>query len=50
VEEIHEVDVPPSGSQFRSRDAFPPLLPRLLAGDRSLLASLGVPPQGRRSR
>jgi len=39
VDEIHEVAVPPSGSQFRSRDAFPALLPGLLAGDRSLLAA-----------
>jgi len=38
VEEAYEVAVPPSGSQFRSRDAFPALLPGLLAGDRSLLA------------
>ncbi len=39
AEEVHEIAVPPSGSQFRSRDAFPALLPRLLAGDRSLLAA-----------
>lgn len=39
VEELHEVAVAPSGSQFRSRDAFPALLPGLLAGDRSLLAA-----------
>lgn len=39
VEEIYEVAVPPTGSQFRSRDAFPALLPGLLAGDRSLLAA-----------
>ena len=37
VEHAHLVDVPPSGSQFRSRDAFPPLLRRLLDGDPSLL-------------
>jgi hypothetical protein len=37
VDELHEVAVPPSGSQFRSRDAFPALLPRLLGGDRSVL-------------
>ena len=37
VDEVHEVAVPPSGSQFRSRDAFPALLPGLLADDRSLL-------------
>ena len=39
IDELHEVGVPPSGSQFRSRDAFPALLPGLLAGDRSLLAT-----------
>jgi hypothetical protein len=39
AEEVHEVAVPPSGSQFRSRDAFPALLPRLIAGDRSLLSA-----------
>ncbi|MFH5823377.1 hypothetical protein [Georgenia sp. AZ-5] len=39
VEHLHEVAVPPTGSQFRSRDAFPELLPRLLAGDRSVLAA-----------
>jgi hypothetical protein len=37
VEQAHLVAVPASGSQFRSRDAFPPLLPRLLAGDPSVL-------------
>ncbi len=48
IEELHEVEVPPSGSQFRSRDAFPALLPALLAGDRSVLgrpiASASLPP------
>ncbi len=39
VEESHRVAVPPSGSQFRSRDAFPALLPSILAGDRSVLAA-----------
>ena len=39
VEQAHLVAVPASGSQFRSRDAFPPLLPRLLAGDGSVLES-----------
>jgi hypothetical protein len=39
IEELHEVAVPPSGSQFRSRDAFPALLPRLLDGDRSVLGT-----------
>ncbi|MDP9496988.1 MAG: SAM-dependent chlorinase/fluorinase [Actinomycetota bacterium] len=38
VDELHEVAVPPSGSQFRSRDAFPALLPGLLAGDPALRA------------
>ena len=36
--ELSEVAVPETGSQFRSRDAFPALLPRLLAGDRGVLA------------
>jgi hypothetical protein len=39
VEEIHEVVVPRTGSQFRSRDAFPALLPGLLAGNTDLLAA-----------
>ncbi len=38
VDELFEVAVPATGSQFRSRDAFPALLPGLLAGDRALLA------------
>ena len=37
VDELHEVVVPPTSSQFRSRDAFPALLPRLLDGDPSVL-------------
>jgi hypothetical protein len=37
VDELHEVDVPQTSSQFRSRDAFPALLPRLVAGDASVL-------------
>ena len=41
AEEVHEVAVPPSGSQFRSRDAFPALPPRLVAGDRLLRAAPG---------
>jgi hypothetical protein len=52
VEQAHLVDVPSSGSQFRSRDAFPPLLRRLLAGDTALLGERlepvrlhDVPPQ-----
>ncbi|HEV2088211.1 MAG TPA: hypothetical protein VGR21_07850 [Cryptosporangiaceae bacterium] len=39
IEEVYEVAVPPTGSQFRSRDAFPALLPGLLADDRALLAA-----------
>jgi hypothetical protein len=39
AEESYRVAVPPSGSQFRSRDAFPALLPRILAGDRSVLTA-----------
>lgn len=31
--ELRAVDFPETGSQFRSRDAFPPLLARLAAGD-----------------
>lgn len=37
VVELREVQVPATSSQFRSRDAFPALLPGLLAGDRSVL-------------
>lgn len=36
VEDLFEVEVPETGSQFRSRDAFPALLPRLVAGDESV--------------
>jgi len=43
VEDMFEVAVPPSGSQFRSRDAFPAVLPGLLAGEESLRAAV-VPP------
>ncbi len=39
VEEIHEVVVPRTGWQFRSRDAFSALLPGLLAGNTDLLAA-----------
>ncbi len=35
--ELTEVVVPPSGSQFRSRDAFPPLIARLALDDREIL-------------
>ncbi len=37
IEQAHLVAVPATGSQFRSRDAFPALLPRLLAGDATVL-------------
>jgi hypothetical protein len=37
VDVLHEVEVPSTSSQFRSRDAFPALLPRLLDGDSSVL-------------
>jgi hypothetical protein len=37
VEALHHVALPETRSQFRSRDAFPPLLPRLLAGEPGLL-------------
>ena len=40
VEELHRVDVPPSTSQFRSRDVFPPLVAELARGGRG---SLGEP-------
>ena len=40
---LHEVEVPPTGSQFRSRDAFPGLLPALLAGDDSVLGAAVSP-------
>ncbi|GAA0267843.1 hypothetical protein [Cryptosporangium japonicum] len=33
ADELAEIVIPPTGSQFRSRDAFPPLLPRILRGD-----------------
>ncbi|MFG1924762.1 hypothetical protein [Cryptosporangium sp. NPDC048952] len=33
AETLTEIVIPPTGSQFRSRDAFPPLLPDVLNGD-----------------
>ncbi|WP_331272886.1 hypothetical protein [Motilibacter deserti] len=51
ADELVAVEVPPSGSQFRSRDAFPALLPRLLARDATLgtrsvdRASIPAPPE-----
>ena len=52
VDELHEVAVPETGSQFRSRDAFPAVLPGLLAGEPGLLAGplprerVPAPPEG----
>lgn len=37
AESLHTVQVPATGSQFRSRDAFPPLVARLAAGDDDVL-------------
>jgi hypothetical protein len=36
--QLYDVRVPETGSQFRSRDAFPALLPKLLAHDETVLA------------
>ena len=48
AETLHEVTVPATGSQFRSRDAFPPLVARLAAGDDSVLGdpvtAAAIPP------
>jgi hypothetical protein len=38
IEALHRVDVPPSTSQFRSRDAFPAVVAELVSGDRGPLA------------
>ncbi len=52
VDELFEVAIPDSGSQFRSRDAFPPLLPKLLARDPAVIAqplsadAISPPPEG----
>jgi hypothetical protein len=43
VEELHRVDVPPSTSQFRSRDAFPAVVAELARGGRGPLAE-ALPP------
>jgi hypothetical protein len=43
AESLQEVAIPETGSQFRSRDAFPPLIARLAAGDTAVLAD-AVPP------
>ncbi|MFP5281944.1 MAG: hypothetical protein ACLGIF_00655 [Actinomycetes bacterium] len=40
IEELYHVDIPDSGSQFRSRDVFPALLPRLLDRDPALLTTV----------
>ncbi len=51
--ELFEVLVPETGSQFRSRDAFPPLVPRLVARDRAVLVGRlpadAVPPVPQRA-
>ncbi len=50
---LHEVPIPGTGSQFRSRDFFPELMPRLLSGDPEALgpqlAPERVPPVPHRS-
>ena len=51
VDALHEVEVPSTSSQFRSRDAFPALLPRLLEGASlpvvsPLARAAGAPPPG----
>jgi hypothetical protein len=52
VDELYEVVIPNSGSQFRSRDDFPSLLPKLLAKDPAVVAkvlspgAISAPPQG----
>jgi hypothetical protein len=43
VDQLYEVVIPDTGSQFRSRDAFPSLLPRLLERDSTVLGD-AVPP------
>ncbi|HZB72296.1 MAG TPA: hypothetical protein VE395_09175 [Acidimicrobiales bacterium] len=51
LESLHRVEVPPSTSQFRSRDAFPPLVARVATGDTEPLgepvdpASIPAPPE-----
>jgi hypothetical protein len=47
---LHAVDVPDAGSQFRSRDVFPPAVAALVAGDDNLLgAPVPVRPAPRRA-
>jgi len=40
---LHEVVIPETGSQFRSRDAFPPLIARLAADDEDVLGDVVSP-------
>jgi len=52
TDEVYEVAIPDTGSQFRSRDAFPSLLPSLLARDPAVRAgrlspdTIPAPPEG----
>ena len=43
VDQLFEVVIPDTGSQFRSRDAFPSLLPRLLDRDAAVLGAAVSP-------
>lgn len=43
LDDLIAVAIPDSGSQFRSRDVFPPLLPRLLARDPDVVAAAVAP-------
>ena len=43
VDQLYEVVIPDTGSQFRSRDAFPSLLPRLLERDPAVLGEAVTP-------
>jgi hypothetical protein len=51
ADSLHEVTIPETGSQFRSRDAFPALVARLAGGDEELLGapvepgSIPAPPE-----
>lgn len=36
---LYDLDIPNTGTQFRSRDIYPPTLMRLLKGDRSILGA-----------
>ncbi|SHM73071.1 SAM-dependent chlorinase/fluorinase [Cryptosporangium aurantiacum] len=49
---LTELVIPESGSQFRSRDAFPALLPRVLAGDAEVVGPVDperIPPPPQRA-